>query len=108
MKNNRLRRKIADFEDQQLDNLKDLNNSEAQLLLQNITNSINVMVDQMKIFVESVNELNVNNTDIYNELKTITKLPDSTYIQDLVQLKDDVNNAIKILGDKDFLNSITD
>ena len=65
MKNNRLRRKIADFEDQQLDNLKDLNNSEAQLLLQNITNSINVMVDQMKIFVESVNELNVNNTDIY-------------------------------------------
>lgn len=102
-------KKAADFENNdQLENSKDMSNSEAQLLLQNITDSVNIMVNQMKEFVESVNELNQNNTDVYNELKMLAKLPDESYIQELVKLEDDVNNAIKILGDKGFLNSITD
>ena len=69
--------KIADeqFEQENIENEKKLKNGEAQILLNNVLNSANSMIEQLKLFVESVNELNKNNTDVYNELKKMVKLP---------------------------------
>ena len=61
--------KIADeqFEQENIKNKKKLKNGEAQILLNNVLNSANSMIEQLKLFVESVNELDKNNTDVYNE-----------------------------------------
>ena len=87
--------KIADeqFEQENIENEKKLKNGEAQILLNNVLNSANSMIEQLKLFVESVNELNKNNTDVYNELKKMVKLPDEQQIAELkTEFNENVNN----------------
>lgn len=100
--------KIADeqFEQENIENEKKLKNGEAQILLNNVLNSANSMIEQLKLFVESVNELNKNNTDVYNELKKMVKLPDEQQIAELVRLSDDINYAITLFDNDDFLDSL--
>ena len=100
--------KIADeqFEQENIENEKKLKNGEAQILLNNVLNSANSMIEQLKLFVESVNELNKNNTDVYNELKKMVKLPDESDIEKMVKLQQDVNESIKILSDENFVNNL--
>ena len=47
-----------------------------------------------------------NNTDVYNELKKMVKLPDEQQIAELVRLSDDINYAITLFGNDDFLDSL--
>ena len=101
-------KKTADeqFEQDNMEYEKNLRNGEAQILLNNVLNSANLMVEQLRSFVESVNELNKNNTDVYNELKKLVKLPDEQQITELVKLSDDINYAITLFGNDDFLDSL--
>ena len=101
-------KKTADeqFEQNNMEYEKNLRNGEAQILLNNVLNSANLMVEQLRSFVESVNELNKNNTDVYNELKKLVKLPDEQQITELVKLGDDINYAITLFGNDDFLDSL--
>lgn len=96
-------RKLAEDD---LEQNKSSNTDESQLLLRNISTAVDSITDSLKNFVECVNALNNNNANVYNEFIKLVKIPTEDDIEKLVQLKQDIDNSITILGDEKFVNNL--
>ena len=96
-------RKLAEDD---LEQNKSSNTDESQLLLRNISTAVDSITDSLKNFVECVNALNDNNANVYNEFIKLVKIPTEDDIQKLVQLKQDIDESIAILGDEKFINNL--
>ena len=96
-------RKLAEDD---LEQNKSSNTDESQLLLRNISTAVDSITDSLKNFVECVNALNDNNANVYNEFIKLVKIPTEDDIEKLVQLKQDIDNSIAILGDEKFINNL--
>ena len=82
------------------------NTDEAELLLNNISVAVDTVTENLKKFVECINELNNNNPSVYNEFKMMVKLPDEQDIEKMVKLKNDIDESIKMLSDEKFVNNL--
>ena len=101
-----MRRDLRKFAEDDLEQNKSSNTDEAQLLLGNISAAVDNITDSLKNFVDCVNALNDNNANVYNEFIKLVKIPTEDDIQKLVQLKQDIDNSIAILGDEKFVNNL--
>lgn len=101
-----MRRDLRKLAEDDLEQNKSSNTDESQLLLRNISTAVDSITDSLKNFVECVNALNYNNANVYNEFIKLVKIPTEDDIQKLVQLKQDIDNSITILGDEKFVNNL--
>ena len=101
-----MRRDLRKFAEDDLEQNKSSNTDEAQLLLGNISAAVDNITDSLKNFVDCVNALNDNNANVYNEFIKLVKIPTEDDIQQLVQLKQDIDNSITILSDEKFINNL--
>ena len=101
-----MRRDLRKFAEDDLEQNKSSNTDESQLLLRNISTAVDNITDSLKNFVDCVNALNDNNANVYNEFIKLVKIPTEDDIQKLVQLKQDIDNSIAILGDEKFVNNL--
>ena len=101
-----MRRDLRKFAEDDLEQNKSSNTDESQLLLRNISTAVDSITDSLKNFVDCVNALNDNNANVYNEFIKLVKIPTEDDIQKLVQLKQDIDNSITILGDEKFVNNL--
>lgn len=101
-----MRRDLRKLAEDDLEQNKSSNTDESQLLLRNISTAVDSITDSLKNFVECVNALNDNNANVYNEFIKLVKIPTEDDIQKLVQLKQDIDNSIAILGDEKFVNNL--
>lgn len=101
-----MRRDLRKLAEDDLEQNKSSNTDESQLLLRNISTAVDSITDSLKNFVECVNALNNNNANVYNEFIKLVKIPTEDDIQKLVQLKQDIDNSITILGDEKFVNNL--
>lgn len=101
-----MRRDLRKLAEDDLEQNKSSNTDESQLLLRNISTAVDSITDSLKNFVECVNALNDNNANVYNEFIKLVKIPTEDDIQKLVQLKQDIDNSIAILGDEKFINNL--
>lgn len=101
-----MRRDLRKLAEDDLEQNKSSNTDESQLLLRNISTAVDSITDSLKNFVECVNALNDNNANVYNEFIKLVKIPTEDDIQQLVQLKQDIDNSIAILGDEKFINNL--
>lgn len=101
-----MRRDLRKLAEDDLEQNKSSNTDESQLLLRNISTAVDSITDSLKNFVECVNALNDNNANVYNEFIKLVKIPTEDDIQQLVQLKQDIDNSITILGDEKFVNNL--
>lgn len=101
-----MRRDLRKFAEDDLEQNKSSNTDESQLLLRNISTAVDSITDSLKNFVECVNALNNNNANVYNEFIKLVKIPTEDDIEKLVQLKQDIDNSITILGDEKFVNNL--
>lgn len=101
-----MRRDLRKFAEDDLEQNKSSNTDESQLLLRNISTAVDSITDSLKNFVECVNALNDNNANVYNEFIKLVKIPTEDDIEKLVQLKQDIDNSITILGDEKFINNL--
>lgn len=93
---------IADFRDEELND----NVNESVDLIENISNSVDIVVSSLENLVGYVNQLNSIDKNVYNELKKMVKLPDESSIAEMVQLKKDIDDSEEILKDKNFLKNL--
>lgn len=101
-----MRRDLRKLAEDDLEQNKSSNTDESQLLLRNISTAVDSITDSLKNFVECVNALNDNNANVYNEFIKLVKIPTEDDIQKLVQLKQDIDESITILGDERFINNL--
>lgn len=101
-----MRRDLRKLAEDDLEQNKSSNTDESQLLLRNISTAVDSITDSLKNFVECVNALNDNNANVYNEFIKLVKIPTEDDIEKLVQLKQDIDNSIAILGDEKFINNL--
>lgn len=101
-----MRRDLRKLAEDDLEQNKSSNTDEFQLLLRNISTAVDSITDSLKNFVECVNALNNNNANVYNEFIKLVKIPTEDDIEKLVQLKQDIDNSITILGDEKFVNNL--
>lgn len=101
-----MRRDLRKLAEDDLEQNKSSNTDESQLLLRNISTAVDNITDSLKNFVECVNALNDNNANVYNEFIKLVKIPTEDDIEKLVQLKQDIDNSIAILGDEKFINNL--
>lgn len=101
-----MRRDLRKFAEDDLEQNKSSNTDESQLLLGNISAAVDNITNSLKNFVECVNALNDNNANVYNEFIKLVKIPTEDDIQKLVQLKQDIDESITILGDEKFVNNL--
>lgn len=101
-----MRRDLRKLAEDDLEQNKSSNTDESQLLLRNISTAVDSITDSLKNFVECVNALNDNNANVYNEFIKLVKIPTEDDIEKLVQLKQDIDNSITILGDEKFVNNL--
>lgn len=101
-----MRRDLRKLAEDDLEQNKSSNTDESQLLLRNISTAVDSITDSLKNFVECVNALNNNNANVYNEFIKLVKIPTEDDIEKLVQLKQDIDNSITILGDEKFINNL--
>lgn len=101
-----MRRDLRKLAEDDLEQNKSSNTDESQLLLRNISTAVDSITDSLKNFVECVNALNDNNANVYNEFIKLVKIPTEDDIQKLVQLKQDIDDSITILGDEKFINNL--
>lgn len=101
-----MRRDLRKLAEDDLEQNKSSNTDESQLLLRNISTAVDSITDSLKNFVDCVNALNDNNANVYNEFIKLVKIPTEDDIQQLVQLKQDIDNSIAILGDEKFINNL--
>lgn len=101
-----MRRDLRKLAEDDLEQNRSSNTDESQLLLRNISTAVDSITDSLKNFVECVNALNDNNANVYNEFIKLVKIPTEDDIQKLVQLKQDIDNSITILGDEKFVNNL--
>lgn len=101
-----MRRDLRKLAEDDLEQNKSSNTDESQLLLRNISTAVDSITDSLKNFVECVNALNNNNANVYNEFIKLVKIPTEDDIEKLVQLKQDIDNSITILGDEKFVNNL--
>lgn len=101
-----MRRDLRKLAEDDLEQNKSSNTDESQLLLRNISTAVDSITDSLKNFVECVNALNDNNANVYNEFIKLVKIPTEDDIQKLVQLKQDIDESIAILGDEKFINNL--
>lgn len=101
-----MRRDLRKLAEDDLEQNKSSNTDESQLLLRNISTAVDSITDSLKNFVDCVNALNDNNANVYNEFIKLVKIPTEDDIQKLVQLKQDIDNSIAILGDEKFINNL--
>lgn len=101
-----MRRDLRKLAEDDLEQNKSSNTDESQLLLRNISTAVDSITDSLKNFVECVNALNNNNANVYNEFIKLVKIPTEDDIQKLVQLKQDIDESITILGDEKFINNL--
>ena len=101
-----MRRDLRKLAEDDLEQNKSSNTDEAQLLLGNISAAVDNITDSLKNFVDCVNALNDNNANVYNEFIKLVKIPTEDDIQQLVQLKQDIDNSITILSDEKFVNNL--
>ena len=101
-----MRRDLRKLAEDDLEQNKSSNTDESQLLLRNISTAVDSITDSLKNFVECVNALNDNNANVYNEFIKLVKIPTEDDIQKLVQLKQDIDQSITILGDEKFINNL--
>lgn len=101
-----MRRDLRKLAEDDLEQNKSSNTDESQLLLRNISTAVDSITDSLKNFVDCVNALNNNNANVYNEFIKLVKIPTEDDIQKLVQLKQDIDNSIAILGDEKFINNL--
>ena len=101
-----MRRDLRKLAEDDLEQNKSSNTDESQLLLRNISAAVDNITDSLKNFVDCVNALNDNNANVYNEFIKLVKIPTEDDIQKLVQLKQDIDDSITILGDEKFVNNL--
>lgn len=101
-----MRRDLRKLAEDDLEQNKSSNTDESQLLLRNISTAVDSITDSLKNFVDCVNALNDNNANVYNEFIKLVKIPTEDDIQKLVQLKQDIDESIAILGDEKFINNL--
>lgn len=101
-----MRRDLRKLAEDDLEQNKSSNTDESQLLLRNISTAVDSITDSLKNFVDCVNALNDNNANVYNEFIKLVKIPTEDDIQKLVQLKQDIDDSIAILGDEKFINNL--
>lgn len=93
---------VADFRDEELND----NVNESVDLIENISNSVDIVVSSLENLVGYVNQLNSIDKNVYDELKKMVKLPDESSIAEMVQLKKDIDDSEQILKDKNFLKNL--
>lgn len=101
-----MRRDLRKLAEDDLEQNKSSSTDESQLLLRNISAAVDSITDSLKNFVDCVNALNDNNANVYNEFIKLVKIPTEDDIEKLVQLKQDIDNSITILGDEKFVNNL--
>ena len=101
-----MRRDLRKLAEDDLEQNKSSNTDESQLLLRNISTAVDSITDSLKNFVDCVNALNNNNANVYNEFIKLVKIPTEDDIQQLVQLKQDIDDSIAILSDEKFINNL--
>ena len=101
-----MRQDLRKFAEDDLEQNKSSNTDESQLLLRNISAAVDSITNDLKVFVNCVNELNDNNANVYNEFIKLVKIPTEDDIQKLVKLKPDIDQSITILGDEKFINNL--
>lgn len=101
-----MRQDLRKFAEDDLEQNKSSNTDESQLLLRNISAAVDSITNDLKVFVNCVNELNDNNANVYNEFIKLVKIPTEDDIQKLVKLKQDIDQSITILGDEKFINNL--
>ena len=101
-----MRKDLRKCANDDLNNNKAANTDEAELLLNNISSAVDTVTENLKTFVQCINELNNNNPGVYNEFKMMVKLPDENDIEKMVKLQQDINESIKILSDENFVNNL--
>ena len=101
-----MRRDLRKLAEDDLEQNKSSNTDESQLLLRNISAAVDNITDSLKNFVDCVNALNDNNANVYNEFIKLVKIPTEDDIQQLVQLKQDIDDSITILSDEKFINNL--
>ncbi len=101
-----MRQDLRKFAEDDLEQNKSSNTDESQLLLRNISAAVDSITNDLKVFVNCVNELNNNNANVYNEFIKLVKIPTEDDIQKLVKLKQDIDDSITILGDEKFINNL--
>ena len=101
-----MRRDLRKLAEDDLEQNKSSNTDESQLLLRNISAAVDSITNDLKVFVNCVNELNDNNANVYNEFIKLVKIPTEDDIQKLVKLKQDIDQSITILDDEKFINNL--
>lgn len=56
--------------------------------------------------LENLNALNKEYAGVYNELKVMAKLPNKNTINDIASFKDDIERAVAMLSDTNFLSGL--
>ena len=88
---------------------KDNKNNDSKIaidLLERINNSVDDIRDTYYSLLDNLNAINESYPNLYNELKQIVKLPDEVEIKEIVEMQQDVKDAVAYLQDPNFLNGI--
>jgi vacuolar-type H+-ATPase subunit E/Vma4 len=75
-------------------------------LLERINNSVDDIRDTYYSLLDNLNAVNESYPNLYNELKQLVKLPDEVEVREIVEMQEDVKNAVKYLQDPNFLDGI--
>ncbi len=75
-------------------------------LLRRIDGNANDIKSGYYSLLENLNALNKEYAGVYNELKVMAKLPNKNTINDIASFKDDIERAVAMLSDTNFLSGL--
>ncbi len=88
------------------ENIQDDGIEVAKDLLDRIDNSVDDIKDAYYSLLDNLNAINNAYPNLYTELTQLIKLPNESNIKEVVQLKSDMDDAVKYLKDPDFLKGV--
>lgn len=100
------RLKKANEENQELVQQNNENFNVAIDLLTRISSNANDIKTGYYSLIENLNALSSEYAGVYNELKVLVKLPNRNDITDIAQFKDDIDYAVSMLSDTNFLSGL--
>lgn len=75
-------------------------------ILKRVENSADDIQSAYYSLLDNLNALNKDYAGVYNEFKLMVKLPNENDVREIVNLKNNIDEAIKYLSDKDFLSGL--
>lgn len=106
-------KKLADdqvIEDQNEQSLPEETNNSNFAIVQDLLKRVNSNCEDIKSsyysLLENLNALNKDFPGVYNELKVMVKLPNKNDVNNISDLKNDMENALTMLTDQTFLSGL--